>query len=177
MSARHSLAPVIARAVRPSAHKTPCDPRLGRRSEHRTWSAPRPGTLTQSIRSTPDQRPVRTTVREAAEVLIAGIDDGSIPDRSGKPYKPSAARGYAQTQRAHVLPTLGARRLDEGAPRRHAGPYRPTAPTGAGAINHSHVLDPQHLLDAFPADQRPRWTVVIFAAAAARAFGAAMGRH
>jgi hypothetical protein len=59
------------------------------------------------------QRAVRTTVREAAEALIAGIDDGSILDRSGKPYKPSAARGYAQTLRAYVLPVLGGRRIDE----------------------------------------------------------------
>ena len=59
------------------------------------------------------QRPVRTTVREAAAALIAGIGDGSILDRSGKPYKPSAIRGYAQTLNDHVLPILGARRLDE----------------------------------------------------------------
>jgi hypothetical protein len=59
------------------------------------------------------QRVVRTTVREAAEELFAGIDDGSILDRSGKPYKPSAGRGYAQTMRAHILPTLGSRRLDD----------------------------------------------------------------
>jgi integrase len=59
------------------------------------------------------QRPVRTTVREAAQTLMAGMDDGSILDRSGKPYKPSATRAYSQTLRSYVLPTLGSRRLDE----------------------------------------------------------------
>jgi hypothetical protein len=61
-------------------------------TEAKLWRA---DTQVQARRGTL-QRPVRTTVREAAEVLIAGIDDGTILDRSGKPYKPSAARGYAQ---------------------------------------------------------------------------------
>jgi integrase len=36
----------------------------------------------------------RTTVVEAADALVAGMRDGSILDRTGKPYKPSTRRSY-----------------------------------------------------------------------------------
>jgi integrase len=55
--------------------------------------------------------PTAKTVAEAAEQLIKGAHDGSILDRSGKPYKPSTARGYEQMLRAHILPVLGPRKL------------------------------------------------------------------
>jgi integrase len=55
--------------------------------------------------------PTAKTVAEAAEQLIAGAHDGSILDRSGKPYKPSTARGYEQMLRAYILPSLGPRKL------------------------------------------------------------------
>jgi len=48
-----------------------------------------------------------TTVQEAADALVAGMRDGSILNRSGRPYKPSSHRGYAQLLNAYVLPTLG----------------------------------------------------------------------
>ena len=57
--------------------------------------------------------PTATTVADAAKVLIAGAHDGTILDRSGKPYKPSTARGYGQLLRAYILPTLGAQKLSE----------------------------------------------------------------
>jgi hypothetical protein len=38
--------------------------------------------------------PTRRTVADAATDLIAGMADGSIRDRGGKPYKPSTCRSY-----------------------------------------------------------------------------------
>jgi integrase len=55
--------------------------------------------------------PTSQTVAQAAEQLIAGAHDGTILDRSGKPYKPSTARGYEQMLRAYILPELGQRKL------------------------------------------------------------------
>lgn len=54
-----------------------------------------------------------TTVNEAADVLIAGMEAGTIRNRSGDPYKPSAVRGYRSALRDHVRPAIGAMRLDE----------------------------------------------------------------
>ena len=55
--------------------------------------------------------PKPTTVQEAAEMLVAGMRDGSILDRSGKPYKPSTMRGYEHTLRKYIIPALGAQRV------------------------------------------------------------------
>jgi integrase len=73
----------------------------------RTWrddagSAIRAGTL---------RTPTRTTVEQASAALIAGMTDGSIYDRSGRPYKPSTVRSYETAMRLWVLPALGHRRL------------------------------------------------------------------
>src|SRR5262245_32108984 len=38
--------------------------------------------------------PTRETVAQAAEALIAGIEDGTIRTRGGRAYKPSVARSY-----------------------------------------------------------------------------------
>jgi integrase len=51
------------------------------------------------------------TLREAAESWLAGARDGSIRNRSGDAYKPSAIRGYDAALSA-LLPDLGATRLD-----------------------------------------------------------------
>jgi integrase len=53
------------------------------------------------------------TLRDAAEELLAGMADGSIVNRSGERYKPSVVRAYELSLRVHVLPDLGARRLDD----------------------------------------------------------------
>ncbi len=49
------------------------------------------------------------TLGHAADELIAGMRDGSIPTRSGDPYKPSAIRSYEQALKEYVLPALGRR--------------------------------------------------------------------
>lgn len=66
-----------------------------------------------AIRSGRLTAPTRTTVRTAADALIAGMRDGSILDRSGKQYKPSTTRGYERSLNLRVLPVLGDRRLGD----------------------------------------------------------------
>jgi hypothetical protein len=50
------------------------------------------------------------TVREAVEAFIAGINDGSLRDRSGRVNKPSARRGYERELRARVVVAFGGSR-------------------------------------------------------------------
>lgn len=49
--------------------------------------------------------------REAAAEFTAGIVDGSITNRSGQVYKPSAARDYEEALRLRLEPAFGARKL------------------------------------------------------------------
>jgi integrase len=53
------------------------------------------------------------TVRQAAKEWLAHAKAGTIRNRSGNVYKPSALRGYEQALRDYVLPELGAARLSE----------------------------------------------------------------
>ena len=57
--------------------------------------------------------PTHTTVAEAAEAWLAGAEDGTIRNRNGRPYKPSAIRGYRRALDKRVLPALGHLRLSE----------------------------------------------------------------
>lgn len=57
------------------------------------------------------QTPV--TLRAAAAEYVAGARDGSILNRSGERYKPSAVRGIDDAFRVRVTPALGARKLAE----------------------------------------------------------------
>jgi integrase len=57
--------------------------------------------------------PKPTTVREAWEAWEEGAKTGTIRNRSGDRFKPSALRGYAGAMRRHVLPELGAVRLTD----------------------------------------------------------------
>ena len=52
-----------------------------------------------------------TTVAEAAEALLAGMEDGTIRTRKGTPYKPSACRGYRRSLEKRLLPEFGKRKL------------------------------------------------------------------
>ncbi len=51
--------------------------------------------------------PSPTTVREAWEAWHAGAKAGTIRNRSGNRYKPSALRAYERTMRLRVLPEFG----------------------------------------------------------------------
>jgi integrase len=55
--------------------------------------------------------PKPTTVAEAAEAWLDGAKAGTIRNRSGDPYKPSAIRAYQKSLRRRVLPKFGAVRL------------------------------------------------------------------
>lgn len=57
--------------------------------------------------------PSKATLREAAEVFLAGMREGTIATRSGETYKPSVIRSYEQTLNSHVLPDLGARAVGD----------------------------------------------------------------
>jgi hypothetical protein len=48
--------------------------------------------------------PTRTTLAEAANAWVEGVQDGSIRTRSGDFYKPSAIRGYERALRLGASP-------------------------------------------------------------------------
>lgn len=55
--------------------------------------------------------PSQSTVDQAANKLLAGMRDGTVMNRSGRPYRPSTIRRYELALRLHVQPVLGRRRL------------------------------------------------------------------
>ncbi len=54
-----------------------------------------------------------TTLTQAAEEWLKGVRDGTVRNRSGGRYKPSAIRGYERSLRLRVLPELGNLRLSD----------------------------------------------------------------
>lgn len=66
-----------------------------------------------AVRSGAMRAPKPTTISEVAEAWLEGAKDGSIRNRSGDVYKPSAIRGYEHSLRKRVLPALGAHRFSE----------------------------------------------------------------
>lgn len=67
----------------------------------------------QAIRAGTLKAPVATTVGQALDAYVAGMGDGAILDRSGKPYKPATCRRYARAARLYLKPALGGYRLSE----------------------------------------------------------------
>jgi integrase len=57
--------------------------------------------------------PTTTTVRQAAEVFMAGAKAKAIPTTSGDDYKPATLRGYRVSLDKRILPALGNRRLSD----------------------------------------------------------------
>ncbi len=59
--------------------------------------------------------PSAMTLREAADAWLEGAkgEPPTILNRSGRPYKPSALRGYEQDLKNHILEDLGAHRLSD----------------------------------------------------------------
>ena len=53
------------------------------------------------------------TLRETAEAWLEGVEDDSIRNRSGDPYKPSVLRGYKRALKQRILPDLGGVRLSD----------------------------------------------------------------
>lgn len=57
--------------------------------------------------------PSTSTVAQAGDAWLSGARDGSIRNRSGDVYKPSAIRGYEQALRLRLLNDFGGRKLSE----------------------------------------------------------------
>jgi integrase len=55
--------------------------------------------------------PNGVTLSEAADKLLKGMKAGTVLNRTGRPYKPSATRGYEHDLNARILPELGAEKL------------------------------------------------------------------
>jgi integrase len=53
------------------------------------------------------------TVKQAADAWLEGARAGTVRNRKGRPYKPSALRGYERALQLRVLPALGHVRLSE----------------------------------------------------------------
>jgi integrase len=78
-------------------------------AEAKAWRA----AAQTAIRRGTLRAPSQVTLRDAADVWLAGARDGSVRNRSGDRYKPSVVRGYETSLRLRVLPELGARKLSE----------------------------------------------------------------
>jgi integrase len=57
--------------------------------------------------------PTATTIAQAAQVLLTGARDGSIPAAGGGRFKPATIRGYEVSLRKRLLPAFGHVRLSE----------------------------------------------------------------
>jgi integrase len=90
--------------------------------------------------------PAATTVRQAAEELLAGMRDGSIPTRSGGRYKPSAIRGYERALRLRILPALGDMRLIDVARADVQDVADRLTAEGLAASTVQNVLDPLRVI-------------------------------
>lgn len=53
------------------------------------------------------------TVAEGLDALLAGMEDGTILDRSGRSYRPATVRSYGEAVRKYLTPALGFYRLPE----------------------------------------------------------------
>lgn len=78
-----------------------------REAEAKSWRAD----AKRSIDRGTLRAPKTTTVREAWDVWFAGAKAGTIRNRSGDPFKPSALRAYRGAMENRVLPVFGATRL------------------------------------------------------------------
>ena len=90
-------------------------PELTRRSTARSaiWPRRRVGWMPQErfAKRRTEVTTTRSTLNDAAELFIAGIDAGTILNRKGEPYKPSVRWAYTTDLRKFVLPDLGAARF------------------------------------------------------------------
>jgi integrase len=79
------------------------------RAEAKSWRAEARRSADRGTLRTP--RP--TTLRQAWTAWITGAESGTIRNRSGDPFKPSALRAYRGAMANRVLPELGAVKLAE----------------------------------------------------------------
>ena len=121
VQACHSRACATARGrkcnCKPTHQAWVHDPRSGKRIYHRCATRAEARAWRQDalvgLRKGTVRAPSRTTLPEAAEAWLEGARDGSIRNRSGDRYKPSAIRGYERSLRLRILPNLGHLRMSE----------------------------------------------------------------
>lgn len=77
--------------------------------EAKTWRED----ANQAIRAGKLKAPTKTTIEEALAEYLAGMKDGTILDRSGKPYKPATCHSYERAAKLRISPELGRVRLVE----------------------------------------------------------------
>lgn len=78
------------------------------KGEAQTWAAEvKRGVDLGTLRA-----PTKRTLDEAAAAWLAGVEAGTIRNRSGNRYKPATLRGYRQALEDHVLPLLGGRKMN-----------------------------------------------------------------
>jgi integrase len=76
-------------------------------AEAKTWRVDSLSALSKgSLRA-----PTKTTIRQAGDSLIAGMESGEVPDRSGHRFKPKTIRGYRQALEDRIYPNIGPARL------------------------------------------------------------------
>jgi integrase len=81
--------------------------RFTREAEAKSWRADALSALSKGgLRA-----PKRTTIREAWQTWYEAATEGTVRNRSGDRYKPSAIRSYERAMRLRVLPELSAVRL------------------------------------------------------------------
>jgi integrase len=90
--------------------------------------------------------PSNVTLAVRGEELIRGMEDGSIYDRSGKPYKPATRRGYERGLRLHLLPRLGSVRLSALERRQMQAVVEAMHAGGLAASTIQNVLNPLQVI-------------------------------
>lgn len=112
-------------------------------SEARQWRED----AASAIRARELRAPSNITLQEKADELIQGMLDGSIYDRSGKPYKPSTRRSYERGLRLHLLPRLGGTtRLSQLARRDVQAAVEAMHRDGLSASTIQNVLNPLQVI-------------------------------
>jgi|SRR5947209_6932059 len=100
----------------------------------------------QAVKAGSFTRPTSSTLRAAGDDLVAGMKTGSIRNRSGDPYKPSAVRSYERALRLRAYPTLGDRRLVEVRRRDIQDLIETMLGAGASASTIKNALDPLRVI-------------------------------
>jgi len=72
-------------------------------AEAKTWRED----ANQAIRAGKLKAPVEVTLGEALTAYIDGMKDGTILDRSGKPYKPATCHSYERAATLRIVPEIG----------------------------------------------------------------------
>jgi hypothetical protein len=80
---------------------------FAREGEAKSWRSDALSALDRGALRAP--KPI--TVRQAWEAWQEGARAGTVMNRSGDPYKPSALRSYERAMRLRILPEIGGARL------------------------------------------------------------------